>query len=55
VAVSQPAVRIPDANHPLIRRGPNGESFVDPVWHRYLSDLTALLNALRTEVNTQHP
>lgn len=55
MAVSKPAVRVPDASQPLIKRGTNGEFYIDPVWHRYLVAMTDLINALRTEVNTQHP
>lgn len=56
--ITQEDLRMPNQEHPFLT--PEGR--IDPIWHRFLSDTVRminsqkeLLNAVRTEVNTQHP
>lgn len=48
----------PGPNHPFL----TSEGTVDPIWYNFLNnianmsnELKTLSNAIRTEVNTQHP
>ena len=57
-AITQEDLVLPKPDHPVIMS--NG--MIDPVWYRFFSDLIRmenynkeLTNAIRTEVNTQHP
>lgn len=66
MAVSTPAVeerriRLPDDSHPIAYQK-DGLIYLDPVWRRVLQavidrqhEIAVLANAIRTEVNTQHP
>lgn len=67
MAVSEAALptafpAVPGQEHPFVVNV-NGVMQIDPVWHRYLvierekllKQIVILTNALRTEVNTQHP
>lgn len=60
-AVSEAAILLPEASHPVAYIE-NGRVFLDPVWRRTLQkvvdrqrEIAVLANAIRTEVNTQHP
>lgn len=57
-AIARADLRIPDPKHPFL----NADGTVDRVWFVYLNNLTntinelkTLANAIKTEVDTQHP
>jgi hypothetical protein len=57
-AITQADLSIPRPDHPFLT--PDGS--VDPIWYRFLADqarminsIKELTNAIKTEVDTQHP